>query len=148
MYTGSRMKGRMNAKDSASPPGNSARPRALLRVLVVEDHPVLRETLSMFLEAHGYAVASAANYGQALAVAAVTPPDVAVCDRQLGGNRDGVDTARELQKRHGSEVVFVSGTSMETLRADSEDLEVLDYIKKPALPNHIEAAVRLAAESR
>lgn len=121
--------------------------RQQISVLVVEDHPALRESLAVFLEYYGYDVATASGYEQALAAAETLSPDVAVCDRQLNDAQNGIDVARAVQRRFGTRLVFVSGTSIARLRDETVDLEVLAYIKKPALPDQIEAAVRLAAGS-
>lgn len=114
------------------------------RVLIVEDHRTLRQSLRLYFEFKGYAVASAEGYEKALEKAAACPPDVIVCDRQLDDVRDGIDVARALQRRYGSDVVFVSGTSMDELRAETSDLDVIAYLKKPVLPHRIERAVRSA----
>lgn len=116
-----------------------------LKVLIVEDVSAVREALSLYLEFHGYDVASASGFDAAIKSASRRPPDVAVCDRQLGEDRDGIDVARTLQRRHGSRLVFVSATSMNELRAQTSDLDVAAYLKKPVVPGRIEAAVRRAA---
>lgn len=118
------------------------------RVLIVEDVPSLRETLRTYLEFFGYTVTTVGGFDDALESARACPPDVAVCDRQLGEDRDGIDVARALQRRHGAELVFVSATSMNELRAQTADLNVTAYLKKPVLPDRIEAAVRLATGTR
>ncbi|MBT8096106.1 MAG: response regulator [Woeseia sp.] len=114
------------------------------RILIVEDVASLREALRMYLEFYGYTVASAGSFDDALESASKRPPDVAVCDRQLGEERDGIDVARALQRLHGAQLVFVSATSMSELRAQTTDLDVTAYLKKPVLPRRIAAAVRLA----
>ena len=117
-------------------------------ILIVEDHETLRELLRSYFEHQGYPVKAADSYERALVLAAENPPDVAVCDRQLGGDeeaRDGVDTARVLQSTFGAAIVFVTGTSMTGLRAATPDLEVAEYLQKPVLAERIERAVREAA---
>ncbi len=127
--------------------GESADEQKKIRVLIVEDHPALRQSLRLYFEFKGYAVAATDGYAQALEAAADSPPDVIVCDRQLNDARDGIDVARALQSAYGSDIVFVSGTSMGELRAATSDLNVIAYLKKPVLPHRIEKAVRLAQEA-
>lgn len=115
------------------------------KVLIVEDVTSLREALRLYLEFHGYDVVSVGGFDAAIESALDRPPDVAVCDRQLGEERDGIDVARALQRRHGSRLVFVSATSINELRAQTSDLDVTAYLKKPVMPRRIEAAVRRAA---
>src|SRR5215472_1056420 len=65
----------------------SSRPRhhGAVRVLVVEDHPVLVQHLAEGLRDRGIAVDVALDGGQALETAAVTKYDVVVLDRDLPG---------------------------------------------------------------
>lgn len=116
-----------------------------LRVLIVEDHAVLRESLRMYFEIKGFETNVASAYEDALRVADGFEPDVAICDRQLGGNKDGVDVARDLQRKFDCAIVFVSGTSMEKLRSETRDIDVVAYMKKPVLPTRIEGAIRSIA---
>lgn len=125
--------------DSDDTPSNidSRKPR----VMIVEDHAVLRESLRMYFEIKGFETNVAGGYEDALKAADGFKPDVAICDRQLDGNRDGVDVARDLQRKFGCAIVFVSGTSMEKLRSETRDLDVVAYMKKPVLPTRIEGAI-------
>lgn len=152
MYSGSGTNNRDNDRAGENPDkprvtkDSGAEPQKL-RVLIVEDHLALRQSLRLYFEFKGYAVTAAAGYEQALKAAADCPPDVVICDRQLDDSRDGVDVARALQGAYGADIVFVSGASMEELRAETSDLDVIAYLKKPVLPNRIEGAVRVAGMS-
>jgi CheY-like chemotaxis protein len=58
------------------------RPR---RVLVVDDDPGMRAFLQLVLKGEGYAVATAASLGEALAALADGPPDLVIGDVRLPG---------------------------------------------------------------
>ena len=67
-----------------------------IRLLIADDHPIIREGLKALLEANGYEVAGEASEGQeALRIARTVRPDVAVLDIGMPG-LNGVDVARAL----------------------------------------------------
>lgn len=69
-----------------------------LRVLIVDDHPVVRAGLQALLEARPEleVVAQAEDGDSALAAAAAYRPDVVLCDLRLGEGMDGVAITRAL----------------------------------------------------
>lgn len=79
-------------------PGGAARPGPV-RVLVVDDHPVVRAGLTALLSVQAgiQVVGEAADGRQALALATELAPDVVLCDLRLGDGPDGVEVARALQ---------------------------------------------------
>jgi len=83
-----------------------------MRILYVEDHPELRETIGMLLEGEGRTVTSCATAEEALALDAAQPCDVLVTDVSLPG-MSGVDLARKiLQDDPNRWVVLCSGYEM------------------------------------
>lgn len=66
-----------------------------MRILYVEDHPELRETIGMLMEGEGRTVTSCASAEEALALDAGDPFDVLVTDVSLPGI-SGTDLARQL----------------------------------------------------
>ena len=114
----------MQATDSTT--GREAR-----RVLLVEDEPAAREASRLYLRLRGYDVVVAKDADEALARADEAAPDVAVCDWRLGGERDGVEVARELQSRFEMPVIFVTAHPLDELRAAASDVSVYEFLHKP-----------------
>jgi DNA-binding NarL/FixJ family response regulator len=84
-----------------------------LTVLIVDDHPVVRQGLRVLLEVHdGIEVAGEAADGEAaLALAAALDPDVILLDLKLPG-LDGVAVLTELRARGvGSRVLVLTSTN-------------------------------------
>ena len=69
----------------------------MTRVLVTDDHPVVRAGLRMLLEASGIdVVAEAASGAEAIALARDLRPDLVLMDLQLGDGMDGVAATSAL----------------------------------------------------
>ena len=66
-----------------------------MRILYVEDHPELRETIGMLMEGEGRIVTPCASAEEALVLDAGNPFDVLVTDVSLPG-LSGTDLARQL----------------------------------------------------
>jgi DNA-binding NarL/FixJ family response regulator len=87
------------------------------RVLIVEDHRVLRESLGRTLTAHGFDVVGEAGDGQAaLAAVAELQPEVVLVDISLP-TMDGIELTRILTAEHPESRVV-----MLTMFADTETI--------------------------
>ncbi len=102
-----------------------------MRILLVEDEILARTATEKFLQRAGYEVVSAAGPDDAYVKARQCEPELLICDWELEADQDGVEVARELQRRSGVPVIFVTGQSLRELRAASTDLNVLGYFRKP-----------------
>jgi len=88
------------------PPGNEPIPqppprgvRSGARVLLVDDDPTVRDSLSDVLVAEGYFVVPAANGQQALELASQSPVDLVLLDLNMP-IRNGWDTFEQLTREH------------------------------------------------
>src|SRR6516164_6549672 len=108
---------------------------APIRVMVVDDHPMWRDAVARDLtEAGCDVVATAADGGQALRVAAAARPDVVVLDLQLP-DMSGVEVTQGLRAAHPGAHVLV-------LSASGEQQDVLDAVKAGATGYLLKSAVR------
>ncbi|MET8115676.1 response regulator transcription factor [Streptomyces prasinus] len=119
-------------------------------VLIVDDHPVVRDGLRGMLEsAPGFRVlGEAANGTEALERAAALDPDVVLMDLRMPGG-PGVDAIRELARRGARAKVLV----LTTYDSDSDTLPAIEagatgYLLKDAPRQELFTAVRAAAEGR
>lgn len=65
-------------------------------ILIVEDHPTMREAMRLVLEHEGFEINAAADGQSALAMARSDPPDVMFLDMNLPG-ASGADILQELK---------------------------------------------------
>lgn len=97
------------------------------------------------LEDAGYEVLSIASTGPvAVAAASVTPPDLALVDIRLPGGMDGIDIATELRARHGTEIVFISGTLDAPTLERTRPLAPRACLQKPVRPEVLLSTVARA----
>ncbi|TCZ60913.1 response regulator [Roseicella aquatilis] len=80
-------------------------------VLVVDDEPMIRETVAESLHDDGLEVTEAVSAEEALEIAGTAgAPDVVVTDVNLGPGMDGLDLAEEVRRRWpAAGVVIMTG---------------------------------------
>jgi CheY-like chemotaxis protein/anti-sigma regulatory factor (Ser/Thr protein kinase) len=114
-------------------------------ILVIEDNRILRLAMETILNECGYDAVSAASGEEALALAnAAAPFDAIVTDFQLGAGLNGVEAAREIERRLGRSIPKLLLTG-ETANAQLEDMDLsdFDFLYKPVGADTLQA--RLAA---
>src|SRR6516162_7729364 len=114
------------------------------RVLIVDDHPAVREALSLRigrqpdLEVCG----EAADMSEALRLTADAQPDVAVVDITLK-NGDGIDLIKRIRDRDGHVRILVWSMHSESLYAERAlRAGALGYINKDQATDRIVEAIR------
>lgn len=118
-----------------------------LRILVVDDHPIVRKGLvDLFNEEPGFVVCGqAANAADALRAVSVAPPDVAVVDLTLG-TESGLDLLTELSKSHPAVRLLVLSGHDERLYAERAlKAGALGYVMKDQPATHLLTAIRRVA---
>ncbi|MFF2808457.1 response regulator [Streptomyces sp. NPDC058000] len=134
-----------------SPDGSGAAPGRRVRLLLCDDHAVVRAGLRALLSADPgiEVVGEAATGEEALAVAARQRPDVVLMDLSLGAGIDGVEATRRI-------VAEVPGTRVLVLTTYDTDADVTravqvgatGYLLKAERPEELFAAIAAAAEGR
>jgi DNA-binding NarL/FixJ family response regulator len=119
-----------------------------IRVLIVDDHPVVRDGLrGMFDRTEDVDVVGEASDGrEAVDRALALGPDVILMDLRMPG-ADGVSAIRELATRRVSSKVLV----LTTYDTDSDVLPAIEagasgYLLKDASPEELRRAIRAAHE--
>ena len=120
------------------------------RVLVVDDEPQIVRALRTSLEATGYDVDVAATGEQAVAAAAMRPPDAVILDLVLP-DRSGIDVCRELRGWSKAAILVLSAVGDEGEKVAALDAGADDYVTKPfgidELLARLRALMRRAAPS-
>jgi CheY-like chemotaxis protein len=116
-----------------------------VRVLVIDDDALVRETLADTLAVEGMEVDGLANAEDALVLLGANQvPDVLVADVDLGAGLTGLDLAKVARERHpGVEVVLISGKPLDRGQGPYAGRE--RFLRKPFSPAALAAAIRDAA---
>ena len=111
-------------------------------ILVVEDDPIIRQTVEYALKRAGFSVHAVANGGAALETAARVQPDLVLLDLMLPG-MDGYEIAERL-RADDKETAIVMVTALDTERDKVRGLDAGadDYITKPFSMEELLARVR------
>jgi CheY-like chemotaxis protein len=108
-----------------------------LKVLVVDDEPLLAMSIADMLEDLGHTAIQALSAEQALAIAAADPTiDLVVTDQMMPGMR-GTDLARRLAELRRDLQVFLSTGYDDTRGADNS----LPQLHKPYTMEDLEALI-------
>ena len=105
------------------------------RILVVEDHPTMREAMRLVLEGEGFAIEEAADGEAALASIHASPPDLLFLDLNIPGTPGtGVlETVRSDPSLADVRVIVVTAAGEES-RAEAMRLGADEYFTKPFSP--------------
>lgn len=78
-----------------------------VRVLIVEDEPLIAENIAMYLNNHDYEVAGIAyDYEEAILKLEQEKPDIVLLDINLGRELDGIDVGKFIHEKMGIPFVF------------------------------------------
>jgi|SRR3569623_3408267 DNA-binding response OmpR family regulator len=117
----------------------------MLRVLVVEDDPLIREFVVEALREEGFEVIHAANGEQALIWCRRKVADVLITDIKLPGNVDGWQIAERCREYNpGLLVIYVTGFSPVAPRP----VPGSRVLQKPYHPDQIVEAIREVTSGR
>ncbi|HEU5163109.1 MAG TPA: sigma-54 dependent transcriptional regulator [Thermoanaerobaculia bacterium] len=111
-------------------------------ILVVDDEPVMRESLAAWLAEDGYAVDAAASGREALALATAKDYAIYFVDLKMPGGIDGIETMMEIRKKHpdASVIIMTAYATVDTaITAMKEGAQ--EYIVKPCNPEEISLLV-------
>jgi two-component system KDP operon response regulator KdpE len=113
------------------------------RVLVVDDEPQILRALQTNLRGAGYEVETAATAEQALAAAALKPPDAVIVDLVLP-DRSGTEVCRELRRWSSAPILVLSVVGEEREKVAALDAGADDYVQKPFGIDELLARLRAA----
>jgi CheY-like chemotaxis protein len=113
------------------------------RVLVVDDHPGVRELAATVLRAGGYEVAVAPHGRAALDVVRAFRPDVILLDSCMPV-MDGREFARRYRELPAPHAPIVMLTGEPDGRARAGEIEAAGYLGKPFAPQALLRLVRAA----
>lgn len=127
---------------------SAAIPRAVARVLVVDDSRLQRRILTASLRKWGFVVSEAASGEEALAICRDTPPDLVLSDWMMPG-MSGIEFCgefRSMPRENYGYFILLTSKSDKTDIASGLDAGADDFLTKPV--NSSELRARIAAGER
>jgi len=104
-------------------------------ILIVEDHPTMREAMRMVLEHEGFVIREAADGAAALEMVRAQPPDLVFLDLNIPGmaGADVLKTLKQDPETASVRVIIVTATGEEE-RERVLALGADEYFTKPFSP--------------
>jgi DNA-binding response OmpR family regulator len=112
-----------------------------ISVLVCDDSPAVRESISAYLRAEGIACSCAADGESALEKLKNEHFDLLILDVMLPGI-SGTQTCREIRRTSDIPIIMLSARAEEFDRVLGLELGADDYITKPFSPREVVARIR------
>src|SRR5512137_2202769 len=102
-------------------------------ILFVEDEGLIALHITELLEKAGFRVIGPMSSGEmALRAAGESPvPDLVLMDLKLGGQLDGIETARLIRERIPVPLIFLTAYSLDRTRERIQGLAPEGYLTKP-----------------
>lgn len=113
------------------------------RLLIVDDEPVLADTLALIFERAGYSATAVHSGEEALAFIDAQEPSLVISDVIMPG-LNGVLLAKKIRKSHPNCVVLLFSGNAETyelLQAATEEGHSFEVLAKPVAPTVLLAKV-------
>ena len=110
-------------------------------ILVVDDERHIVDLLRLYLEKEGFAVVSAGDGEEALALHARHDPSLVILDLMLP-KVDGFEVCREVRRRGETPIIMLTARSDDVDAVVGLELGADDYVTKPFNPRALVARVR------
>ena len=121
----------------------------MVRILIVEDEPIVAEAMSQLLGHAGHQVVGIAiDEASALQQAEAGRPDLVLMDIRLSGPSDGIEAARKMRAERPVDVVFMTAQQDANTRARAAAVQPAGFIAKPFTCQQMLDAVSAAGATR
>jgi two-component system response regulator HydG len=118
------------------------------RILVIDDDPGVRESMTRMLHSAGYTVQTAASGEEGLDLARGNAYDVILSDMRMSGI-SGLDVLRKLRdNRIDSAFIVMTGFGTVESAVEAMKLGAVDFVQKPFFRDELLMRVRSAADRR
>ena len=120
------------------------------KILLIEDHPHMRENLVLMLEMEGFTVLPAQDGGQGLELARAQHPDLILCDVMMP-QLDGYGVLQALRAHPGTATIpfiFLTAKGEKPDWRLGMNLGADDYLVKPVTKEEVLAAITARLQRR
>ncbi|MFN8306469.1 MAG: response regulator transcription factor [Ferruginibacter sp.] len=116
-----------------------------IRVLIVEDEPLIAKNIGMYLNNHDYEVAGIAyDPDEALHLLKRQQPDFAILDINLESEKTGIDIAAHINKHHFIPFLYLTSYSDKETLDKAKQTNPAGFIVKPFNDKTLYASIEIA----
>ena len=103
-----------------------------IKIGIVEDELLIAEKIKMILVDIGYEVCEpVSSYNEAVEMFKIKKPDIVLLDINLGGEKDGIDIAAEINKHYHLPFIFLTANSDGATIERAKEVKPFAYLVKP-----------------
>ena len=118
---------------------------AELKIFILEDDPLIAESIRMNLTELGYiALEPASNKEEALGQLQSESPDFAILDINLDGKQEGIDVGEYIHKNLNIPFIYLTGNSDKDSINKASKTHPQSYLIKPFTTNDLYSAIQIA----
>ncbi|PHI19255.1 DNA-binding response regulator [Lewinellaceae bacterium SD302] len=119
-----------------------------IRVLLVEDEFITRDSLREALEDMDYQISGEAMRAeQAIAILEKGETDIAILDIHLKGELTGIWVGQQIQRQYGIPFIYLTAFGDKGTITEASETRPAAYLAKPFSPTNIYAAIELALQN-
>lgn len=116
-----------------------------LKILVVEDDPIIAEDLYAYMNEFGYEpLEPVSNADDALKSMRIHSPDLCLLDVHLDGEIDGIQLASMIKAKKNVPIVFLTAFNDRDTIAKITEIKPAAYLVKPVEERNLQTAIELA----
>lgn len=116
-----------------------------LKVLIVEDEPVIAENVSLYLDNHDFEVSGIAyDSDEAFEQLKLNTPDAVILDINLESDKDGIDIAQHINQQYQLPFLFLTSYSDKNTLDRAKQVKPSGYIVKPFNERTLLASLEIA----
>lgn len=116
-----------------------------VRVLIIEDEPVIAENIAGYLNNNDFMVSGISYDNEEARWQMVhNTPDAVLMDINLGGEEDGIDLARFINKNYKIPILFLTSYADKQTIDRIKEVEPSSYILKPFYERALLASLEIA----
>jgi len=117
----------------------------VIKILIVEDELIIAEDMRNILEKMGYAVTGVAmDAEEAIEFLNIEKPDLILLDINLGGKKDGIQLAEEINDKFDLPFIFTTSYTDGPTIGRAKKVNPVNYLVKPFKPEQLYTAIEIA----
>jgi AmiR/NasT family two-component response regulator len=115
------------------------------RILVVEDDAIVAMTIEDSLHEMGYSVVGqATNSDDAIRITEDKKPDLILMDIRIQGDRDGIETAIEINRSHNIPIIYLTAYSDDETIRRATKTQPYGFLTKPFRQKEMYSTIEIA----